>query len=203
MRIHIERRRPYGRVPFTICTYIHTTYVQYLYHAIMVQVQYCNIVVVPPTVNQERVKKSIIRWTYLVRTILSIRSPLAQIRRLAINIPVQNSKMPERRTASSVNSNNTSPQNGHARSARTSRTTNRQQSKDSGQRFHPNLITAQIVSFQCFQYLAQTILFQLNALLYENSTVSVDRLFTDKYVHLWKAQGWPDCAAIFFAALIG
>ena len=37
----------------------------------------------------------------------------------------------------------------------------------------------------------------------ENSTVSVDRLFTDKYVHLWKSQGWPDCAAIFFAALIG
>eukprot|EP00977_Amphora_coffeiformis_P021897 scaffold10050_cov142-Amphora_coffeaeformis.AAC.6 len=111
--------------------------------------------------------------------------------------------MPERRTASSVNVNNTSPQNGHSRAARNSRTTNRQQSKDGGRRFHPNLITAQIVSFQCFQYLAQSVLFQINALLYENSTVSVDRLFTDKYVHLWHSQGWPDCAAIFFAALIG
>lgn len=112
--------------------------------------------------------------------------------------------MPERRTATSVNSAaSSSTANGHSRTARTQRTTNRQQSKDGGRRFHPNLITAQIVSFQCFQYLAQTILFQINALLYENSTVSVDRLFTDKYVHLFKAQGWADCAAIFFAGLIG
>ena len=109
--------------------------------------------------------------------------------------------MPGRRTASTVNSSNSNATNGHSR--RTQRTTERQQSKGEGRRFHPNLITAQIVSFQCFQYLAQSILFQINALLYENSTVSVDRLFTDKYVHLWKVQGWPDCAAIFFAALVG
>lgn len=111
--------------------------------------------------------------------------------------------MTERRTALSVNSND-SQTNGHSRPTRRDRTPARQQaSKDSGRRFHPNLITAQIVSFQCFQYLAQSILFQINALLYENSSVSVDRLFTDKYVHLFKAQGWPDCAAIFFAALVG
>lgn len=105
----------------------------------------------------------------------------------------------------SVNSNDSQSNNGHARAPRTNRTTNnrRQQNKGDNRRFHPNLITAQIVSFQCFQYLAQSILFQINAFLYESSTVSVDRLFTDKYVHLFKTQGWPDCAAIFFAALIG
>jgi hypothetical protein len=111
--------------------------------------------------------------------------------------------MPERRTASSVNSNATPiPSNGHSRS-RPSRSTNRQQNKDERNKFHPRLITAQIVSFQCFQYFAQSVLFQLNAVLYSNSAVTVDRIFTDQYVHLWKSQGWPDCLAIFFAGLVG
>ena len=119
---------------------------------------------------------------------------------------VKHLTMSGRRPVSTLSSGggNGGPSNGHAHggAARTQRTNRREAGKDS-RRFHPNLITAQIVSFQCFQYLAQSILFQINALLYENSTVSVDRLFTDKYVHLWKSQGWPDCAAIFFAALIG
>jgi hypothetical protein len=112
--------------------------------------------------------------------------------------------MPERRTASSVNSNATpiSSGNGHSRS-RPSRATNRQQSKDERNKFHPRLITAQIVSFQCFQYFAQSVLFQINAVLYSNSAVTVDRIFTDQYVHLWKSQGWPDCLAIFLAGLVG
>ena len=114
--------------------------------------------------------------------------------------------MPERRPNSSSvasnASNNSTPPNGHART-QPQRTRTTKKEKAGTRRFHPNLITAQIVSFQCFQYLAQSVLFQFNAVLYENSTVSVDRLFTDKYVHLWKAQGWPDCAAIFVAALIG
>jgi hypothetical protein len=85
-------------------------------------------------------------------------------------------------------------------------TTGQQQPK----RFHPNLITAQIIAFQCWQYLAQSILFQLNALLSGSSSsssgdtvLSIDRLFTDKYIHLWNRQGWPDCMAIFLAALVG
>jgi hypothetical protein len=113
-----------------------------------------------------------------------------------------NIKMPERRTASSVTSNNSNTSNGRARPSRQQRDSTAR-NKDGGRRFHPNLITAQIVSLQCFQYLAQSILFQLNALIYKSSTATLDRIFTDKYVHLWKAQGWPDCAAIFLAALVG
>jgi hypothetical protein len=68
--------------------------------------------------------------------------------------------------------------------------------------FHPRLITAQILSLQCFHYTIQGFLFQVNFLLY-NTSITIDRIFTDQYVQLWHPAGWPDVAAIFFSALFG
>ncbi|KAL7581111.1 hypothetical protein ACA910_005912 [Epithemia clementina (nom. ined.)] len=69
-------------------------------------------------------------------------------------------------------------------------------------RFHPRMITAQIISLQCFQYLVQSILIELNYLLY-NVPASVDRIFTDKYIHIWRTEGWADCFVILLSALTG
>jgi protein SYS1 len=68
--------------------------------------------------------------------------------------------------------------------------------------FHPKLITAQIVSMQCFHYFLLAFLFQLNSVLY-NKSVTVDRIFTDQYVRLWHTSGWADVSAILLASLAG
>ena len=69
-------------------------------------------------------------------------------------------------------------------------------------RFHPKMITAQIVALQCFQYLTQSIFIEINY-MFMNIPPSVDRIFTDKYIHIWRREGWADCFVILLSALTG
>ncbi len=68
--------------------------------------------------------------------------------------------------------------------------------------FHPKLITTQIVCIQCLHYVLLGFLFQINYLLF-NKSVTIDRIFTDQYVRIWKASGWIDVWTLLLGSLFG
>lgn len=55
---------------------------------------------------------------------------------------------------------------------------------------------------QCFHYFLLALLFQINYVLY-NKPITIDRIFTDKYVRMWDSEGWADISAILLASLAG
>jgi hypothetical protein len=67
--------------------------------------------------------------------------------------------------------------------------------------FNPKLIFSQIVALQCFNYLVLGFMFQINHVLYNNS-VTIDRIFTDKFLNLWSIGGWADNAAVLLSSLV-
>jgi hypothetical protein len=71
----------------------------------------------------------------------------------------------------------------------------------SGKVFNPRLIFSQIVALQCFHYLVLGFMFQINHVLYNNS-VTIDRMFTDKFLNLWSIGGWADNAAVLLSSLV-
>lgn len=73
---------------------------------------------------------------------------------------------------------------------------------NSQQSFNPRLIFSQMVAIQCFHYVILGVLFQINHVLY-NSSITIDRIFTDKYLHLYSLQSWADNAAILISSAIG
>jgi hypothetical protein len=111
--------------------------------------------------------------------------------------------MPERRI------NATTPA-----TAPTSRATNNQRATANGggatgasgaspsKAFNPKLIFSQIVAIQCFHYLILGFFFQVNHVLY-NTSITIDRIFTDKYLNLWSIGGWADNIAVLLASLVG
>ena len=68
--------------------------------------------------------------------------------------------------------------------------------------FNPKLIFSQIVAMQCFHYLILGLVFQINHVLY-NTSITVDRIFTDKYLNLWSIGGWADNFAVLLTSCIG
>lgn len=68
--------------------------------------------------------------------------------------------------------------------------------------FNPKLIFSQIVALQCFHYLLLGFIFQINHVVF-NTSITIDRIFTDQYLHLWKSQGWPDDFAVLLSYLLG
>lgn len=82
------------------------------------------------------------------------------------------------------------------------RRTHRRRTTTTEVSFHPKLITAQIVSMQCMHYFLLAFLFQVNYVLY-NKPISIDRIFTDRYVRIWNSSGWADVAAILLTSLAG
>jgi hypothetical protein len=44
-------------------------------------------------------------------------------------------------------------------------------------------------------------MFQINHVLYNNS-VTIDRMFTDKFLNLWSIGGWADNAAVLLSSLV-
>eukprot|EP00934_Nitzschia_sp_Nitz4_P009247 Nitzschia sp. Nitz4//scaffold22_size323478//189974//190450//NITZ4_000552-RA/size323478-exonerate_protein2genome-gene-0.45-mRNA-1//1//CDS//3329543070//9237//frame0 len=68
--------------------------------------------------------------------------------------------------------------------------------------FNPQLIFSQILALQCFHYLFLGVLFQINHVFFGTS-VSLDRIFSDKYVGIWSALGWVDSMAILMAEAMG
>lgn len=91
--------------------------------------------------------------------------------------------------------------NGGARGKRGAAATSSSASAASAD-FHPKLIASQIVCLQCFHYFLLAVFFQINSFLYGKS-VTLDRIFTDAHIHLWRVSGWPDCAAVLLASLVG
>ena len=72
----------------------------------------------------------------------------------------------------------------------------------SGTAFNPKLIFSQIVAMQCFHYLVLGVMFQINHVLYSTS-ITVDRMFTDKYLRLWSLIGWADNMAVLLSSIVG
>lgn len=68
--------------------------------------------------------------------------------------------------------------------------------------FNPRLIFSQMVAMQCFHYVFLGFLFQANFVVFGTS-ISLDRIFSDKYLNIWTAIGWVDAFAVLFASLVG
>ena len=68
--------------------------------------------------------------------------------------------------------------------------------------FNPKLIFSQIVSMQCFHYVFLGFIFQVNHVLF-NTAVTIDRVFTGKYLNLWSMKGLADNIAILLSYLFG
>jgi hypothetical protein len=64
--------------------------------------------------------------------------------------------------------------------------------------FNPRLIFSQIVAMQCFHYLFLGLFFQINHVLYGES-ITIDRMFTDRYLKIFHPSGWPDTLAVFLS----
>jgi hypothetical protein len=68
--------------------------------------------------------------------------------------------------------------------------------------FRPKLITTQIIALQCLHYALLSFFIQVNSFLY-GSSITIDRIFTDRYIRLWHIRGLPDVCALVFASLVG
>lgn len=68
--------------------------------------------------------------------------------------------------------------------------------------FNPRLIISQIVALQSFHYVVLGIIFQVNHVIFATS-ITLDRIFTSKYLDIWSAQGWTDNAAVLISSIIG
>ncbi len=68
--------------------------------------------------------------------------------------------------------------------------------------FNPRLILSQIIALQSFHYVVLGIIFQVNHVLFATS-VTLDRIFTSKYLDIWSALGWIDNAAVLMSSIIG
>ncbi len=73
---------------------------------------------------------------------------------------------------------------------------------NNAKRFNPKLIFSQIVSIQSLHYLALSFIFQINYVLF-GSSITIDRIFTTKYLQLWTAEGWIDNSAILISSIVG
>ena len=99
-------------------------------------------------------------------------------------------------------------------------------SKSKKKKFYPRLIATQIVGIQCFHYFILTLLYEINAMIFTINTthitfvakmsssslsssltpiattyMSLDRIFTDQYIHLYRLSSYPDIITVFVAAI--
>ena len=78
----------------------------------------------------------------------------------------------------------------------------RSSSKYSANIFNPKLIFSQIVALQCFHYLVLGIIFQFDHFFF-NTSITIDRIFTDHFLAVWTWIGWIDSSAILLSYLFG
>jgi hypothetical protein len=69
-------------------------------------------------------------------------------------------------------------------------------------KFNPRLILSQIIALQSLHYLILTIMFQINSFLY-GSTITIDRIFTSKYLNIWTGEGRIDAMTLLLSSIIG
>jgi hypothetical protein len=72
----------------------------------------------------------------------------------------------------------------------------------SGTLFNPWLIFSQIAALQFFHYFVLATFLQINKALF-GSTVTLDRIFTPKYLNLWNKSGWVDNGTILLSFVVG
>jgi len=75
-------------------------------------------------------------------------------------------------------------------------------SSSSSNHFNPKLILAQIIAIQSLHYLVLSFLFQINYVLYGTS-ITIDRIFTVKYVKMWHADGFIDICSFLISSVVG
>mmetsp|Transcript_24950 Transcript_24950/g.25166 ORF Transcript_24950/g.25166 Transcript_24950/m.25166 type:complete len:148 (-) Transcript_24950:194-637(-) len=68
--------------------------------------------------------------------------------------------------------------------------------------FDPIYIIYQIISLQCFYYFSFCSILALLHMIFGHS-ISMDHLFTPRYINLLHVGGWVDCAAVLFSSFIG
>eukprot|EP01039_Chlorochromonas_danica_P001083 gene1084-1173_t len=74
--------------------------------------------------------------------------------------------------------------------------------KNKSQQFDPLLILYQIISLQCFNYLALGTLLGLCHALFDIK-ISLDHFFTSKHLNFVSWEGWMEIFCLFSTALIG
>jgi len=78
----------------------------------------------------------------------------------------------------------------------------RKLSRSNTNNFNPKLIFSQIVALQCIHYLILGIILQVNHFFFATS-ITINRIFTDKYLSVWSLIGWIDSSAILISYLFG
>ena len=68
--------------------------------------------------------------------------------------------------------------------------------------FYPRLILSQIMALQSWHYFTLCAIYQMNYYIF-GSTVTLDRIFTTKYLNIWTGPGWVDNAAVLTSSLLG
>eukprot|EP00978_Attheya_sp_CCMP212_P044938 scaffold327863_cov59-Attheya_sp.AAC.1 len=66
--------------------------------------------------------------------------------------------------------------------------------------FDPRLIFSQIAALQCFHYVILGLIFQCNHVLF-GSSITVDRIFTAKFLDIWSMPGWIDNGAVLVSSV--
>jgi len=72
----------------------------------------------------------------------------------------------------------------------------------SPQGFSPRLIFSQIIALQSLHYLCLSILIEINHWIFGTS-ITVDRIFTTRFIQLWSMDGWKDNGAILLSHAFG
>jgi len=83
-----------------------------------------------------------------------------------------------------------------------SRGTTNSAASNNANKFNPKLISSQIFAMQTLHYLFLSLLVQMNHFLFGKS-ISIDRIFTAKYLDVWSPEGWIDNGAILLSSLFG
>jgi len=108
--------------------------------------------------------------------------------------------------ASSSNSSNTGRSNNNNNNNNNnnsnSNISSKQKKGKDGKEFNPRLIFSQIVAMQCFHYFFLGLLFQINYMIW-NTSITIDRIFTDEYIKIWSKQGLPDTFAVLLSSIVG
>jgi hypothetical protein len=105
-------------------------------------------------------------------------------------------------TPPAIQSNGSGASSSSRTGAASSNSTSRSKKKGPEASFHPKLITAQIIALQCLHYFLLAVCIQINHVLY-NTSITIDRIFTDEYVRLWGQAGWAEVTAILLVSLVG
>lgn len=79
---------------------------------------------------------------------------------------------------------------------------NNSSSNNSLLQFNPRLIFSQIIALQSFHYLILCIIIQMNHVVFATS-ITIDRIFTTKYLYIWSSEGWIDNSAVLLSSITG